>query len=176
MPRPNAILSGDEIAGVRIEYVKSRGVLRLSGWHARDAVVDPVEIPVQALLQRLGIEPADLAFPRQWLLFGGRDEHPRGGAADLLATFHDEVEARRAFQHLRQGAGGPTAWAELVVLDQSGRTRPSCWFGHRTAPDHDRPGAPAAAGAAAGAEKAVVGIAVPPAGRRPKGFWQSRRG
>jgi hypothetical protein len=128
--RSRSIEAGDETAGVRLEYVRSRRVLRLGGWHSGGSEIEAVEMPASALLPELGIDPDELgaAPPAYLLLAGVRDERTRGIRRATLA-FSSEHEARQAFRRMRTGDSLPTEWAELFALDIACRLRRLCWFG-----------------------------------------------
>ena len=128
MGRAKRLGTGTRQAGLAIEYVRSRKVVRLLGWRDGDPI-DPVEIPVGALCRQLGIDPRDLAKPRNYLLFAGSHRHPAGGLRDLVATFDSEEAARAAFRELRQGHPSAQGWGELAVLDAAGQVNQLAWFG-----------------------------------------------
>ena len=65
----------------------------------------------------------------RYLLFAGTTQPPRGGLADLVATFTSEEKARQAFRHLRLQPPSPRSWAQLGVLDAEGAVKPLAWFG-----------------------------------------------
>jgi hypothetical protein len=117
-------------AGLALEYVRSRRIVRLLGW-CYDEALDPVEIPVDRLCQELGIDPSELGTPRRYLLFGGSGATPGGGLRDLVATFDSELEAREAFRQLRQQHPATSAWAELAAIDSCGQLHQLAWFGPR---------------------------------------------
>ena len=116
-----------EDTGTTIEYIRGRRVLRVgaSGQAGTD------EVPLASLLHQLGIDVAELAPERQYLLFAGPHAAAAGGAGDMVATFGSEIEARARFRQLR--IDGPTrhGWAELAALDRAGRLHLLCWFGER---------------------------------------------
>ena len=142
MGKPSELIPGDGAAWVRIQYVKYRQVLRLTG--AYDHGLEPIEIPVPALLARLGIDAPELDVPVRYLLFAGVHHRPRRGAAELVASFHSEAEARRAFTALRRQRSDREGWAELAALDRRGRCSRLAWFVQdddvrRAAPGSRRP-------------------------------------
>ena len=108
---------------LRIEYVKSRRLLRFSAWGGDETL----ELTPDALCRELSIDADELVSTRTYLLFGGRSVQPRGGARDLLGTYAVEDMARLAFARARRDPG--CNWAELVSLHPSGTTVALCWFG-----------------------------------------------
>ena len=127
MSTSRTLTTGDRRGGARIEYVKRRRVLRLDGWHGDREPLQSVELPLRAFLERLDIDVEDLTPPRRYLLFSGLGR-PGGGARDLTAVFESEQKARAAFHALRTERRLPSSWAQLVTLDDRGRTKPVCWF------------------------------------------------
>ncbi|MDP1805176.1 MAG: hypothetical protein Q8K72_08430, partial [Acidimicrobiales bacterium] len=114
-----------------IEYVRSRRVVRLLGWLYGDPI-EPVEIPVKELCQRLGIDPREVVKPYTYLLFSGSHRQPAGGLRDLAATFDSEEEAWAAFRELRQSHPAAQGWGELAAIDGQGQVNQLAWFGlHR---------------------------------------------
>jgi hypothetical protein len=111
-----------------MEYVRSRKVVRLLGW-VRDEAIEPVEIPVDELCARLGIDPRDVVAPQRFLLFSGSHRRPLGGRRDLTATFDSEEKAWAAFRELRQSHPALQGWAELAVIDSTGQVNQLAWFG-----------------------------------------------
>jgi hypothetical protein len=117
-------------ARVRVEFVKRRRVLRVVGWDETDrAKVEPLELPLDGLLDRLGIPAEQLGLPSRYLLFGGSQQDAVGGLRSLLGVFSSEAEGREAFRRLRLTPRSEPGWGELVVLSPSGRPKPVCWFG-----------------------------------------------
>jgi hypothetical protein len=117
---------------VRIEYVKYRRILRLTGWRERGPALEPVEVALPAMLEALQIDPADVGAGAWYLLFGGREGELRGGVHDLLATYRSPNEGKARFLELQRArASGGGGWAELVVLDPSGQLKRVCWFGEK---------------------------------------------
>jgi hypothetical protein len=114
--------------GLAIEYVRTRKVVRLLGWLYGEAI-PPVEIPVDELCDRLGIDPRELVAPHRFLLFAGSHRRPGGGRRDLVATFASEEKAWAAFAELRQSHPATRGWAELAVIDGSGQVNQLAWFG-----------------------------------------------
>lgn len=86
---------------------------------------------VTTLLDRLGVDLANILPDRQYLLFGGSGERPAGGVRDIVQTFTSEDEARAAFLDLRLTVRDRQGWGELISLDVRGRVRRLCWFEHR---------------------------------------------
>ena len=116
-----------ELGDLSVQYVRRRRILRVV--HTGDSRSGTVEVPLPAFLEALGIEPADLAPTRQFLLFAGRHQRPAGGLGDLSATFADEAEVREAFRRLRLSADYRDGWAQVVEVASGGRARALCWFG-----------------------------------------------
>lgn len=77
------------------------------------------------------LDVPDLADGRTpcFLLFAGSDPMPRGGLADLVATFTSEAAARQAFRHIRLTRTAPTSWAQLAVVNGDQGIRTLSWFG-----------------------------------------------
>ncbi|MGI8984791.1 MAG: hypothetical protein ACR2HM_09720 [Acidimicrobiales bacterium] len=120
--------------GLAIEYVRTRRVVRLLGWLYGDAI-EPVEIPVDELCSRLGIDPREVGTPHNFLLFAGSHRHPAGGLRDLVGTYDSEEEAWDAFRRLRQGHPSAQGWGELAAIDGSGQVNQLAWFGLHPATD-----------------------------------------
>lgn len=142
MSTSRAITTGDRRAGAHLEYVKRRRVLRLGGWHGNIERLETVELPLQTFLERLDIEVQEKAPARWYMLFAGQGR-PAGGARDLIGVFESDEKARRAFHELRARPSPPMSWAQLVMLDGRGRTRPVCWFDpnpsvHLLSPEEER--------------------------------------
>ncbi len=116
-----------ELGDLSVQYVRRRRILRVV--HTGDARSGTVEVPLPAFLEALGIEPADLAPTRHFLLFAGLHHRPAGGLGDLCATFADEAEAREAFRRLRLSPDYRDGWAQVVEVASGGRVRALCWFG-----------------------------------------------
>jgi hypothetical protein len=135
MTKPRAIVSQQGSTSVRIEYVKCRGTLRLTGWRERGPSLEPVEVGLPAMVELLDIDPADIGADAWYLLFGGREGEARGGANDLLGAYRSGAEGRAKFLELQQvRAAGGGGWAELVMLHPSGQLKRVSWFGERTSP------------------------------------------
>jgi len=128
MGQPKRLGSGTSRAGLAIEYVRTRKVVRLRGWQDGEAI-DPVEIPVGDLCRHLGIAPKELGAPTRYLLFSGQQGVPGGGTGDLTGTFASEDAAWSAFRALRQTHPSAGAWAELASIDGSGHVGRIAWFG-----------------------------------------------
>lgn len=109
---------------LRAQFIKSRRVVRLVSDDG-----GTFELPLLEYLDRLGIDPSDLAPPRHYVVFAGTEERRAGGAGDIAGTFATEEEGRAAFQRMR--ASRDHKWAQLVSLDARGRARAICWFGDR---------------------------------------------
>lgn len=120
MSSPKADLS-EGARGFRVEYVQTRGVLRVAGWLSGKQVVAPIEVRFADLRDQLGIQEAPSG---PYLLFGGNDV--RGGSRDFLAVYPDKAAARAAFTELRKGTTG--GWAEVVHVVRD-RLVQVCWFG-----------------------------------------------
>jgi len=127
MGKPKAVTAASEPGnGIRVEYVRSTGVLRITGWHSPNSQAVTVDWPVVQLVQELGIAPAELAPPCPYLVFGGSGV--AGGSKDLVGAYRSEEAARVAFVKLRQGRIG--GWGELVILEDT-KFRSLAWFGQR---------------------------------------------
>jgi len=149
MGRAKRLGAGSRNAGLAIEYVRTRRVVRLLGW-LHDEPIEPVEIPVEELCRRLGIEPGDIGVPRRYLLFAGSHRRTAGGLRDLVGTFDSEESAWAAFRELRQHHPSVQGWAELATIDQMGHVNQMAWFGLHPAADPCADAPPARNGAAAG--------------------------
>jgi hypothetical protein len=125
--------AGTDDAGLAIEYVRSRKVLRLLGWRS-NRPIPPVEIPISELFEGLGIDPRDIVGPLCYLLFAGADRRPAGGLRDLAGTFDCEEKAWAAFRALRQSRPFGQGWAELAAIDGLGHVSRLAWFGLHPAP------------------------------------------
>jgi len=124
MANPRATFVGSGAVGFRVEFVRSRGVLRIAGWDGPQQVLEPVEVEFAALARELGIElPAPSGA---YLLFGGPGVS--GGSYDCLGAFPDHASAKQAFTDLRKGSVG--GWAEVVQVVGS-RLVQVCWYGLR---------------------------------------------
>lgn len=138
MGRAKRLGAGTPNAGLAIEYVRTRKVVRLLGWLYGDAI-EPVEIPVGELCQRLGIDPRDVGRPHNYLLFAGSHRHPAGGLRDLVGTYDSAEEAWAAFRELRQGHPSAQGWGELAAIDGLGQVNQLAWFGLHPAGTEDAP-------------------------------------
>jgi hypothetical protein len=134
MGRPKRVGAGTRNAGLAIEYVRTRKVIRLLGWLYNEPI-EPVEIPVAELSQRLGIDPRDIGAPHHYLLFAGSHRHPAGGLRDLVGTFDSEDAAWNAFRELRAAHPAVQGWAELAAIDGMGQVNQLAWFGLHPATD-----------------------------------------
>lgn len=54
------ITTGSASAGLRVEYLPRRQLLRLSGWYDHFVALEGAEWPLADFLEQLGITPADL--------------------------------------------------------------------------------------------------------------------
>jgi len=118
---------------VRIEYVKSRHLLRLVVWHASAMEPKPLEVPLQELVDQLSIEPSDLG--QTWYLLFTAREGERCCGHHLVRTFDSLAEGRAAFVRLRETAAPtPGGWVELVALGPTGRVKQVCWDPQGAAP------------------------------------------
>jgi hypothetical protein len=133
MGRAKRLGTGTRKEGLAIEYVRSRKVVRLLGWLYGDPI-EPVEIPVDELCSRLGIDPRDVGRPHNYLLFAGSHRQPAGGLRDLVGTYDDEEEAWAAFRELRQGHPSAQGWGELAAIDGLGQVNQLAWFGLHAEP------------------------------------------
>ena len=134
MGRAKRLGAGTRDAGLAIEYVRTRKVIRLLGWLYNEPI-EPVEIPVAELSQRLGIDPRDIGAPQHFLLFAGSHRAPAGGLRDLVGTFDSEQEAWQAFRELRAAHPAVQGWAELASIDLMGQVSQLAWFGLHPAPE-----------------------------------------
>lgn len=152
MGRAKRLGSGTGGAGLAIEYVRRRKVIRLLGWLYGEPI-EPVEIPVGELCQRLGIDPQQLGSPHHYLLFAGSHRSPGGGLRDLAGTFDSEEQAWAAFRELRESHPSAQGWAELAAIDGFGQLSQLAWFGLHPA---------------RGADGVRTSAYVPPAGDRKR--------
>lgn len=143
MGRAKRLGAGTRNAGLAIEYVRTRKVVRLLGWLYNEPI-EPVEIPVAELSQRLGIDPRDIGAPLHYLLFAGSHRRPAGGLRDLVGTFDSEEKAFAAFQELRAAHPSSQGWAELAAIDGMGQVNQLAWFGLHPAEEPGAGTAPAA--------------------------------
>jgi hypothetical protein len=134
MGRAKRLEAGSHDAGLAIEYVRSRKIVRLLGWSYGERMA-PVEIPVGQLCQRLGIDLRDLGAPSRYLLFAGSHRRPAGGLRDLVGTFESEASAWEAFRALHRDHPSTQGWAELAALDGLGQVNQLAWFGLHPAAD-----------------------------------------
>lgn len=123
MNTPRAAYLSEGARGFRVEYVRSRGVLRIAGWLSGKQVVAPIEVCFASLVEELGIEGPPVG---PYMLFGGSGV--AGGSRDFLGAFPDEAKAKAAFTELRQSTFG--GWAEVVHVVRD-RLVQVCWYGQR---------------------------------------------
>lgn len=154
MGRAKRLGSGTRSAGLAIEYVRTRKVVRLLGWLYGEPI-EPVEIPVGELWRRLGIDPQEFGAPRHYLLFAGSHRTTGGGLRDLIGTFDSEERAWDAFRELRQTHPSTQGWAELATIDGFGQVSQIAWFGLHPARGADT-GRPSAGSPAAGDRKRAL--------------------
>jgi len=127
MSKPRQVVAGTGSATVRIEYVRTRRVLRFS-----TSGSTPVELALPELIERLGIDAGDVAAPVRYLLFAAGHGQAKGGASDMVASFASEPHARQAFHQLRERRLDRGSWAELAALDHAGGLVRIGWFGTDT--------------------------------------------
>ncbi len=124
MTRPAGATWGTSSAQIKVEYVKGRRVLRLAVGDG-----ESVEVALEEFCASLGIDVAQLAPPRRYLLFAGVGDEPGASPRHVVATYPDEQGARDAFRVLRLGHCQPGDWAEVAMVEASGGLRQLCWFG-----------------------------------------------
>jgi hypothetical protein len=129
MARPRSIQSGDETAGVRIEYVRTRRIVRLGGWHNRDRDILAIEVPASRFLDELGIAPEELGAAPTYLVLASVRDRSTEVVRHMTAAYPSELQARQVFLHLRAHHQDPDEWAQVVALDARCRMVPVCWFG-----------------------------------------------
>lgn len=165
MRRPVDTIESNELQGMRVEYVRSRQILRLSGPEV--AAADSLEIPLSGLIRRLGLETP--ASPRvRYLLFGGLHTQERtGGTSNIVGVFNCESRARQAFVELRHQRTDCEGWAELAAVNGNGRVTVISWFGiePRTKSAGPRLRADASAGWPEASRE----------NRKPRSWWKSLR-
>ncbi len=88
-----------------------------------------VELPVTAFLDGLGMNGADHATTRHYMLFAGAGSGGHGGLSDLLGLYDDEEVAKEAFRSTRLSPAYRRGWAELVLFQPERGMEPVCWFG-----------------------------------------------
>lgn len=123
MATPKAAYLGEGARGFRVEYVQTRGVLRIAGWLSGKQVVAPIEVCFASLADQLGIEGPPVG---PYMLFGGNGV--AGGSRDFLGAFPSEAAAKAAFTELRTTTFG--GWAEVVHVVKN-RLVQVCWYGRR---------------------------------------------
>lgn len=169
MPRARSIQSGDETAGVRVQYVKTRRMVRLGGWHDRDRNILPVEVPASRFLDELGIAPEELGAAPMYLVLAFVQDHRTRVLRHLAAAFPSELLARQFFMELREEHQSPDEWAQVVTLDARCRMVPLCWFGQPGELNAGR--SESSAASAARADTGRAGAPAPSSSRR----WVPRR-
>lgn len=126
MGRSPSITVGDTNAGLRVEHVKSRGLIRLVRWTAGRVEDDEVGLEVSDFCTRLGLTTGVLGLSRRYLLVAGAE---RPGAGHTVTLFATEDQARAAFVQVRRAEPGSEAWGEVTELTNGGDLRLVCWFG-----------------------------------------------
>ena len=126
MGRSPSITVGDPREGVRVEHLKSRGMVRLVRWTAGRVEDDTLGLEVSDFCSRLGLTTDVLGPSRRYLLVAGAE---RPGAGHIVALFSSEDLARNAFVKVRRAEPGTEAWAEVTELTPGGDARRVCWFG-----------------------------------------------
>lgn len=126
------ILSGRAGGPIRIEYLKSRRVVRL--WMGETKEVQPVELTLAEFCEQLSIEPRLLVGDRCFLLFAGPLDARSGGRHGLVGVFGCESEAREGFISLRCRKGAEAEWGQLVAIDETSGVRVLAWFGAAPGP------------------------------------------
>ena len=126
MGRSPSITIGDTSAGLRVEHVKSRGLVRLVRWTAGRVEDDVVGVEVSDFCARLGLTTDVLGPSHRYLLVAGA---ARAGAGHTVALFGTESQARTAFVNMRRADPGSDAWAEVTELITGGNVRRVCWYG-----------------------------------------------
>lgn len=129
MSTPASIVLSDGTGGIRVQYVRTRRIFRLTAWSASGTEVTAVELPLSDFLRDLRVEPEDVNAPRRYLLFSGLHAVPARGADHLVAAYDEEARAREAFDGLRAARAQGTGWGELTALDANGRLQRLGWFG-----------------------------------------------
>ncbi len=133
MGRSASITVGDARDGVRIEHVKSQGMVRLVRWTAGRVEDDGVGLEVSDFCARLGLTTDVIGPSAHYLLVAGSE---RPGAAHVVSPFASEQDARAAFVIVRRSDPGAEAWAEVIELKVGGDVRRLCWFGTPGASSH----------------------------------------
>lgn len=134
MGKPKNIVAASPSGRLRIEYIESRRVLRVSAGEGGG----PVEVPLARLIDGLGIDRRDFAPPPRLLLFAGRHDEPQGGAGDLVGCYECEADGRAAFRDVRATRSDQEGWAQLVVLHGGRRPTVVAWFGRPKEKDGGR--------------------------------------
>lgn len=146
MTKSQGIVYGRGDSAARIQYVESRGVLRLTSGPEGSAR----ELSLTEFCEELGIG-REAFRPVTYYLFAGTGRAPHGGYRDLVATFDCPVDARREFVAWRRKPD--CKWAEVVSVSDGGIAA-LCWFGVDRA---DRPLPPRAAARAAERPRRWIG-------------------
>lgn len=138
MGRSPSITIGDARDGIRLEHVKSRGMVRLVRWTAGRVEDDGVGLEVSDFCARLGLT-TDVLGPSSahYLLVAGAE---RPGAGHVVSLFDSEQDARAAFVAVRRSNPAAEAWAEVTKLSAGGEARRLCWFGTPGASSHPKVG------------------------------------
>ena len=126
MGRSPSITVGDTNAGLRVEHVKSRGLIRLVRWTAGRVEDDEVGLEVSDFCTRLGLTTDVPGLSHRYLLVAGAE---RPGAGHTVTLFATEDQARAAFVQVRRAEPGSEAWGEVSELTTGGDVRRVCWFG-----------------------------------------------
>lgn len=122
--------------GLRIEYVRSRRVLRVTA--GVGSAGEPVEVPLSVLVERLEIDRRDLGGQPRLLLFAGLHDEPLCGSGQLAGWYEGEEEARAALREVRATRTDGEGWAELVALEGGPRPAVRAWFGRPEVERHLR--------------------------------------
>jgi hypothetical protein len=124
MGTAQTITLGDPNDGIRLEHLKSRGVVRAAhlSQHARPAQLG--EVHIRDFCEQLGIDAPNSRTSSQYLVIAGDNSGIR-----VIAPYGNEGEARAEFGEIRRRHPGSTAWGEVVVLASGGQVRRLGWFG-----------------------------------------------
>jgi hypothetical protein len=125
MGRSPSITVGDAHEGVRVEHVKSRGLVRLVRWSAGRTQDEAVGLEVSDFCAQLGITTDILGLAPRYLFVG---DPGRPGAGHVVALFATEEEARAEFVRFRRAEQAPGAWAEAAEITSDAQMRRICWF------------------------------------------------
>ena len=96
---------------------------------------------------------------RCYVLFGGREEPPRGGLGDLVQISDCEQTMRNAFREMRLDRAVGWSWGQLAVFDGERGVQPLCWFGIGAKPERRPPPVPQS-GRAGARQKGFLGRSV----------------